>query len=547
MDDKRYISIDYASFWRRFGAILIDGLIIGLADMIILKASDINAFSILIVILIDFSYEIFSIYHNGMTIGKKALKIRVISTLGDKLTLKQAFIRYFSKTLSETFLSIGYLWMLFNDNRQTWHDKLASTIVILRENEDLIIEKLDNSPWEESQKLKRIRIGALILTTLIFTGGVLNSFVNDVGMFGLHKVNSITINETIKDMKFLDVDGNGSKDMISIVAGRNGKVLNIYKGNANKLSIKKSYDIEASPGQDEKNDWGATFELADLDNDKSLELIVTDSEDNANRLMIYKEINGIYKMIDSKEYSTKVYEFNNFFTDIEIHKDDNGNNHIIWIYDTVGKPRMYSYRLSEGKLKEDFYEVIEELGRIISGDFDGDNKKELYLISEDLDEVTINRLEYSDKAVKLHKEENIKSWSTMLNSINNAHEVKVDDFDGDGRDDIIFLTLTGQASFMRKEDIWLKVYTRKEDKWQGIWCGGKSKENDMYATEYQGNCDINDDGIKDIIITKNHMANLFFKFEEKEDIDFNNIIEVYNIDPIKFAINKFWQRVWYFQ
>lgn len=550
MDNKKYISIDYASFWRRFGALLIDGLIIGIINLIILKASNISVVSIFITILIGFSYEVLSVYYYGMTLGKRALNIRVISTLGDKLTLKQAFIRYFSKILSKTFLSLGYLWMLFNDNRQTWHDKLASTIVILRENEDLIIEKLDNNPLKESQNLKRNRIGALVLTTLIFIGGMLDAFVNEVGMFGLQKLDSIPIIETIKNVRFLDVDGNGREDILSLIVNKNKRVLNIYEWNENKLSIKNSYDIEASQDEDRKDDWGKTFEVADLDNDESLELVVINSEDSVNKLMIYKEINGIYKMADSEEYSTQVNGFHNFFSDIEIYKDENDNNHIIWIYNTVGRPHLYSYSFRLGKLEEDFYEVIEEQGSIISGDFDGDSKKELYLIDENLNEVTINRLEYSDKAIKLHREERIKSWSKTLNSIYNSDEIKVDDFDGDGKNDIIFLTLEGQSLFIRKgtrSNPWLKVYTRKGDKWQRIWCGGKNKENNLYATEYQGKSDIDGDGIEEVIITKNHIANILFKFQEKENINIKNIIEIYKIDTRKFVINKFWQKVWYFQ
>lgn len=550
MDNKGYISIDFASFWRRLGAICIDGLIIGLISLIIIQASSMTVGSIFITIIISFAYEVLSIYYYGMTLGKRAFRIRVISTLGDKLTLKQSFTRYFSKTLSKAFLSIGYLWMLFNDDRQTWHDKLASTIVILRINEDLIIEKITNNPWEESKKLKRNRTGALILTTLIFTGGILDAFVNDVGMFGLLKVDSIDINETIKDIRFLDVDGNGKKDIISLVVHKDKKVLNIYEWNEKKLVLKNSYDIEAFHDEDSKEDWGATFEVADLDKDKSLELVIVSSEDSTNRLLVYKEVEGIYKMMDSKEYSTVIQGYSGYFADIEIYQDENGYNHIIWTYNTPGKPRLYSYSFRANKLEEDFYEINDEMGSIISGDFDRNGKKELYLVDEDSDGVTINRLEYSDKSIKMHEAEQIKSWSINLNSISNSDEIKIDDFNNDGKDDIIFLTLKGFSPFIRKgtrKNPWLKVYTREGDKWKKIWSGGKRRENNLYATEYQGQCDIDGDGIEEIVITKHHIGNLFFSFDEKVNIELKNTIEIYKLDPIKFAINKFWQKAWYFQ
>ena len=38
--------------------------------------------------------------------------------------------RYFARWLSAIPLLLGYFWMLWDPKKQTWHDKLVSTIVV---------------------------------------------------------------------------------------------------------------------------------------------------------------------------------------------------------------------------------------------------------------------------------------------------------------------------------------------------------------------------------------------------------------------------------
>ncbi len=78
---------------------------------------------------------VFNLYfltqQNGQTPGKYLRKIRVASLNGEKITYRQALIRnelgYF---LSAMFLFLGFFWAFFDKKRQTWHDKLANTVVV---------------------------------------------------------------------------------------------------------------------------------------------------------------------------------------------------------------------------------------------------------------------------------------------------------------------------------------------------------------------------------------------------------------------------------
>ena len=57
------------------------------------------------------------------------LKIVDIKTL-QPISFRQAIIRYFGYLASILCLLLGVLWVAFDNRKQGWHDKLASTAVI---------------------------------------------------------------------------------------------------------------------------------------------------------------------------------------------------------------------------------------------------------------------------------------------------------------------------------------------------------------------------------------------------------------------------------
>lgn len=67
----------------------------------------------------------------GQTLGKKALGIRVIdSGAGGPIGYGRAFIRWIGRFLSALPCLLGYFWMLWDKNKQTWHDKFSNSIVV---------------------------------------------------------------------------------------------------------------------------------------------------------------------------------------------------------------------------------------------------------------------------------------------------------------------------------------------------------------------------------------------------------------------------------
>ena len=62
---------------------------------------------------------------------KMVLKLKIVDAgTGNKLTFGQAIGRYFAYILSAIPFFLGYIWVGFDKRKQSWHDKLAGTIVI---------------------------------------------------------------------------------------------------------------------------------------------------------------------------------------------------------------------------------------------------------------------------------------------------------------------------------------------------------------------------------------------------------------------------------
>lgn len=131
-----------ASIQKRAVAFVIDELL--LSFLLILALSDsftqaqtmediinlTNTF-ILEYIAMKIIYQAFFVMQYGATLGKLAMKIKVIEIKTLQYpnvitSLNRAAIRI----LSESFFYLGFLWGMFDPNRQTWHDKTARTLVI---------------------------------------------------------------------------------------------------------------------------------------------------------------------------------------------------------------------------------------------------------------------------------------------------------------------------------------------------------------------------------------------------------------------------------
>ncbi len=132
----------YVGFWARVLATLIDSVLImaitlppllaiyGLAYLenneAVSGLADILISNILPMILVILFWT-----KKQATPGKMAVGARIVDAeTGGKPSKKQCVGRYFAYILSAIPLGLGFLWVAFDPKKQSWHDKLAGTVVV---------------------------------------------------------------------------------------------------------------------------------------------------------------------------------------------------------------------------------------------------------------------------------------------------------------------------------------------------------------------------------------------------------------------------------
>ncbi len=138
----------YAGFWTRFAAVFLDGIMLGIINAVIQVVSTFaigassqrnSAAAIVIMVVLMFiqvaialSYETFMIGKYGATLGKMALKVKVVMADGGKVTYLRALGRYFAKMLSGLTCLIGYIIAAFDEEKRTLHDRICDTRVVMK-------------------------------------------------------------------------------------------------------------------------------------------------------------------------------------------------------------------------------------------------------------------------------------------------------------------------------------------------------------------------------------------------------------------------------
>lgn len=134
--DATATTYDYAGFWRRLYANYIDSFIIGLISssfMFLGGAYRDGNFSYIYfpgILISALYYVFFWVSQDGQTIGKRAMRVKVIRQDGRPLDISTAIVRYIGYLVSGAVLCLGYLAIAFNKKKLAWHDRIAKTYVI---------------------------------------------------------------------------------------------------------------------------------------------------------------------------------------------------------------------------------------------------------------------------------------------------------------------------------------------------------------------------------------------------------------------------------
>ncbi|GAB3346750.1 RDD family protein [Lysobacter tyrosinilyticus] len=147
----------YAGFWKRFAAVFIDSIVVGIVtwvvQMIVMAGFGVGAgfasrsdpgamiagaglFGFIFgMLLVPIAMQ--AVYYAWMhsserqaTLGKMAVGIKVTDDDGQRISFARGIGRYFATILSSIILCIGYIMAGFTERKRALHDIVASTLVV---------------------------------------------------------------------------------------------------------------------------------------------------------------------------------------------------------------------------------------------------------------------------------------------------------------------------------------------------------------------------------------------------------------------------------
>ncbi len=139
---------EYAGFWVRVGAALIDTVLIVCVTFPLMiaiygwsyfdgsKTGFIAGVGDFLISWVAPAVAVVAFwFYKQATPGKMALSVRVVDAkTGNTLTVGQSIGRYLGYFVSTIPLGLGLIWVAFDPRKQGWHDKLAGTVVIRSRN-----------------------------------------------------------------------------------------------------------------------------------------------------------------------------------------------------------------------------------------------------------------------------------------------------------------------------------------------------------------------------------------------------------------------------
>jgi uncharacterized RDD family membrane protein YckC len=105
------------------GALFIDFMLIAIAFGAVTRSGDITLPALA-------AYGALMWKLKGTTVGGILCNIQVVRVDGRVVDWGTSIVRALSCFLSLACAGLGFLWIVFDDGRQAWHDKIAGTAVV---------------------------------------------------------------------------------------------------------------------------------------------------------------------------------------------------------------------------------------------------------------------------------------------------------------------------------------------------------------------------------------------------------------------------------
>ena len=137
----------YAGFWLRTGASVVDSILqmlIALPLMFLIgggmsaldgTSTSLNSVAGIFIIFLQYILPIILVlgfwFIKSATPGKMLFQAKIVdAATGGKPSKGQFVLRYIGYIPSTLVLGLGFFWVIWDKRKQSWHDKIASTVVI---------------------------------------------------------------------------------------------------------------------------------------------------------------------------------------------------------------------------------------------------------------------------------------------------------------------------------------------------------------------------------------------------------------------------------
>jgi len=111
-----------ASFWERMGAAFLDVVLVSILGGLV--GGPPQGF------LVALAYFAGMWAWKSTTIGGIVLGLKVARMDGQPLTFTVALVRGLAAAFSVIVMFLGFLWIIWDNDKQGWHDKIAGTVVV---------------------------------------------------------------------------------------------------------------------------------------------------------------------------------------------------------------------------------------------------------------------------------------------------------------------------------------------------------------------------------------------------------------------------------
>jgi uncharacterized RDD family membrane protein YckC len=120
-----------AGFWIRFAAFFLDLFALLVPYIALIVAFGTPAAKTLMLFVATAYFALLESSRSGQTLGEKAAGIRLIDlNTAESITPGRSLIRTLGRWVSFFVFGLGYLWMLWDPEKQTWHDKMGGAVMV---------------------------------------------------------------------------------------------------------------------------------------------------------------------------------------------------------------------------------------------------------------------------------------------------------------------------------------------------------------------------------------------------------------------------------